>query len=190
MSAGIAANPVLYATYKAAGLLEAVAGGMDLPHIAILGNTVNLQTSIADLMRVAALSGSIISGIGQLVSGISNAGGFNPVGTLSALGVFGKNKVTRGTSEGLLTASGATVSSSGYVGVGNASGDDVYNKTLTDATDDANAQKATAQEGEENNVTNVVINNSIREITELLREIVDGSRTLNVTTRADAGIGP
>lgn len=56
MAAGIANNPMLYATYKAAGLLDAVTGGIALPDIKVMGTGVNLQTTIADLMRVGAMS--------------------------------------------------------------------------------------------------------------------------------------
>ena len=74
LAAGIANNPMLYATYKAAGLLDAVTGGIALPDIKVMGTGVNLQTTIADLMRVGAMSGSILSGIGGMITSGGNGG--------------------------------------------------------------------------------------------------------------------
>ena len=98
MAAGVANNPLLYATYKAAGLLDTVTGGIALPDIKVMGTGVNLQTTIADLMRVGAMSGSILSGIGSMVASGGN-------GDL--------NTVSRGKGHGLRTTGGATVSESG-----------------------------------------------------------------------------
>ncbi len=73
LGASIGSNPVTYAIYKAGGLLDDVVGGIALPDIKFMGTGVNLQTSVADLMRVAALSGGIMSGIGSMISGLGSS---------------------------------------------------------------------------------------------------------------------
>jgi len=183
MAAGIANNPALYSIYTMASLLEDTVGGIKLPDIKVLGSGVNLQTSVAQLMNVAALSGSILSGIGQMMSA-GSGGGFNTLGMLSALGI-GSNTatVTRGTGAGLLNTGGISYSESGFTG--NSEGGDVYGKTMTDATDEGNKQLVEAQE-ENNEVTLSDVDTHVMSIYQLLDDVVNGTSNLHVAI-ADAG---
>jgi hypothetical protein len=142
----MANNPVLYAVYNAATLLDSVAGGIALPDIKVMGSGVNLQTTVADLMRVASIGTSALAGVGKLISGISSAGGFSGSGMLKAFGV--DNNITtlsRGKGTGLeALMSGSDTSTSGFVG--NSDGSDVQQKTLDDASEDGNKQLAEKQE--------------------------------------------
>ena len=137
MAAGIANNPALYAMYKAAGLLDTVAGGISIPAISVMGNMVDLHTTVADLMRAGAMGGGILSSIGTMIASGGN-GGITGSGILRAAGI-GNNitAVSRGNGGGLVTTGGASVSESGSL-IGNASGSDVQNKTLTEANDSSN----------------------------------------------------
>lgn len=179
MAAGIANNPVLYGLYKAAGLLDAVAGGIALPDIKVMGSGVNLQTTVADLMRVGAMSGGILSSIGTMVTAGGN-GGITGTGILKAAGIdsSGISQVTRGSAASLATASGMSVSESGTV-VGNSDGSAVQSKTMTDATDEGNAQLVEAVDStEETKLSDV--NNSVINIYNLLLDLVEGG-ALKVT---------
>lgn len=177
MSAGIANNPALYATYTIASLLEDMVGGIKLPDIKVMGSGVNLQTSIAQLMNVAALSGSILSGIGQMISA-GTGGGFSGSSMLRALGI-GNNtaSVTRGTGSGLLNTGGISYSESGFVG--NTESSDVYGKTMSDANDDANKQMAEAKD-ESNDITMGDVDNHIMTIYQLLDDVVNGTSSFHV----------
>jgi hypothetical protein len=144
----MANNPVLYAVYNAATLLDSVAGGIALPDIKVMGSGVNLQTTVADLMRVASIGTSALGGIGKLVAGLAagSGGGFSGSGMLKAFGV--DNNITtlsRGKGTGLeALTSGSDTSTSGFVG--NSDGSDVQQKTLDDASEDGNKQLAEKQE--------------------------------------------
>lgn len=130
LAGGIANNPALYMVYKMANLLEDLTGGINIPSFMTFGTGLDLNATIADLMRVGALSGGILSGIASAI-GAGSGGGILPSGILSAFGITGgSTKVARGTGAGLIT-SGATVSESGYIT--NASSDDITNKTLSEA---------------------------------------------------------
>jgi len=177
MAGGIASNLPLYALYKGAGLLDSIAGGINLPDIKVMGSGVNLQTTVADLMRVTALSGSILSGIGQMIANAGAGGGFNPVGMLKAMGI---TTVSRG---GRTTVRGASTSESGTVG--NASGDDAYNQTMAGAEDTQKSKMAEAKEDEEQDVANKVINSNVILILEELRKITGQTVTLRVSTGTD-----
>lgn len=187
MSAGIANNPALYATYTIASMLENLVGGIKLPDIKFMGTGVNLQTSIAQLMNVVALSGSLLSGIGQMISA-GSGGGFSGTGMLRALGIGANTAtVTRGTGAGLLNTGGISYSESGFTG--NTEGGDVYNKTLSDANDDSNRQMAEAKD-ESNDVTMADVDNHIMTIYQLLDDVVNGTSSFHVIMGEGAGIWP
>lgn len=177
LAAGIASNPALYAVYKAAGLIDAM-GGMDLPEIAYLGTEVNLQTSLADLMRAGALGSSMLGMVGKLVTG---GGGISGLGMLTSMGVLPgmTTTVVRGSgSTGGLLSSGSSVSSSGMIS--NVSGSDLQAKTVGDATDDANKQLIEAQEQAEEDTKRAVVDEHVMQIYNLLERITTGADTLHV----------
>ena len=186
MAAGMANNPVLYMLEKAATLLEDTTGGIRLPDIGYLGTKVNLNTTVSALLRVAAMSGSILSGMGAMIGNLGAGGGFSGSGMLRSLGVGGNltNYVSRGSGTSRYSTSGLTVSSSGMVGQSDSG--DIKNKTMQDANDEANPTLVEAQESESNDIERKVVNDSVLKIYELLTELVDGSKTLTTQSREDA----
>ena len=181
LAAGIANNPALYAMYKTAGLLDAVTGGIALPDIKVMGTGVNLQTTIADLMRVGAMSGSILAGIGTMISSGGN-GGITGSSILRAAGISSAaNMISRGNGSALSTTGGASVSESGAL-IGNSSGSDVKNATMTSATDSANAQLAEAVDSSEETKLSEVYA-EIVEIYKLLQDVANGSYTIAVDVK-------
>lgn len=170
MSSNIANNPATLALWKVANLLDDTVGGIAIPAISVLGNMVDLETTVADIMRVGALSGGILAGMGTMLGNLGSLGGFNPGGMLSSLGI-NRNSVTvltRGT--GLAaSASGAEVSQSAYIG--NASGSDVYESTMSGVSDTKNQTMAEAKE-EESGVTIDTIDSHILDIYNLLSSVI------------------
>lgn len=184
MAAGIANNPALYAVYKAAGLLDAI-GGMDLPEIAYLGTEVNLQTSLADLMRAGALGGSMLSGVGRMLTGFG--GGVSGLGMLARMGVMPGmvTTVSRGSgSMGNLLSSGSTTSAVGMIS--NTSASDLQAKTVGDATDEGNRQLIEAQESAEEDTKRAVVDEHVMQIYNLLERITTGADTLHVVYDTNA----
>lgn len=178
MSAGIANNPALYAIYTMASFLEDTVGGIKLPDIKVAGTGVNLQTSVAQLMNVAALGGSILSGIGKIM-GAGTFGSFSGSGMLRALGISGNTAtVSRGTGAGLLSAGGTTYSQSGYIG--NSEGGDVYSKTMSDANDGANRQLVEAKD-ESQDIALSDVDSHIMTIYQLLDDVITGASSFHVT---------
>ena len=182
MSAAMGNDPILFATYKVASMVDSLAGGIDLPFVNVMGFGLDLNTSVAELMKVAAVSGSALAGIGKLVASLGSAGGFSGSGMLKSMGVdlsgSSVSMLTRGTTAGLLSTSGTAVSSSGYVG--NESSSDVQNKTVSDASESPNNQMAEAKE-ESADVTTKQIDDHIVQIYDLLLEVCGGTRALTVT---------
>ena len=152
-------------------------GGIQLPAFSVMGNMVDLETNVADLMRVAAMGGGLLGSIGSLVAG---GGGVLPLASLASLGILPGvvSTVRRGKGGFGLSASGVTVSDSGFAG--NSDAGDVKAKTLNDANDDANKQMIGKQDEQESDVKNKVINENIVKIYELLLNVTNGSAAFKV----------
>ena len=177
MSTGIANNPALYAIYSLGTLLQDTVGGINIPALSVMGNMVDLETSVANLMMSTALGGSMLSGIGSMISA-AGGGRITGRGILDALKVKGNNTVTRGTGMSLVTTAGLSYSESGAM-IGNNAGSDIQNKTMTDANDSSQAQLAEAVETTNETKLSEVYTEVVN-IYQLLQDIANGSYTLSV----------
>lgn len=66
---GVANNAATYGLYKAASMLEAITGGINLPVISFMGNSFDPKMSLESLIKTGVVG---FSAIGQLVSSIGN----------------------------------------------------------------------------------------------------------------------
>lgn len=186
-AATIGNDPVLYTTYMIASMLDETVGGISIPTIGAfaMGNGVeiDLETTVADIMRTGAMAGGLLGGIGKMILGLGSGGGFSGSGMLKAFGVDTSKSTAstlqRGDGAQLLTTnSGMDLSLSGFVG--NEDGEAVKNKMLTDAKDDANQQAIQAlEEAQEIGLSNV--DEHVVQIYNLLHEFASGARNLHVT---------
>lgn len=188
-AATIGSNPALYTMYTVASMLDDTVGGIAIPTIGAfaMGNGVeiDLETTVADIMRTGAMAGGLLGGIGKMIGGLAKGagGGFSGSGMLKAFGVnldsSNATVVTRGSGDGLLTtASGMDTSLSTYIG--NEDGNAVKDKMLTDEKDAANQQAIQAlEEAQEIGMAN--IDEHVVQIYTLLNDVVLGSRSLHVT---------
>lgn len=185
MAATIGSNPVLYSTYMIANMLDEMVGGVAIPTIGAMmmgtGTEIDLETTVADLMKVAAVSGGIFGGLGKMFGSIGNWGSNGGTRLLESFGITGNNnaiQVTRGTGAGLLTTdSGMDISTSGFIG--NEDGAAIQDKVITDEKDKANQQAIKAlEEASEIGLSNV--DEHVVQIYTLLNEVVTGSRNLHV----------
>ena len=181
LAGSMANNPISYFTYKMASVLDSTTGGIGIPFVNAMGFGVDLNTTVADLMRVGAMSAGIFTSLGPIISGLGNS--FSGQKMLDELG-FSKESglavTPRGTDSLLFKSSGggeSNVSGSGYVG--NASGSDIKNSTLQEAKDNKKQQMIEAKEEEEANQIDV-INATVLKIYELLDDVANGNKSLRV----------
>jgi hypothetical protein len=181
LAGSMASNPITYFIYKMATVLDDTTGGISIPAISVVGNMVDLQTTVADLMRIGAISGGVLSSFGDLVSGISNS--FNGQSMLSALGISSGSglAVTPRGNGGLLSTpkGGGSTSTSGSGYVGNASGSDIKNSTIQESEDTKKQLMVEAQEEAEDSQVDF-INATVLKIYELLDDVAHGNRSLSV----------
>ena len=188
-AASIGNDPLLYSTYMIASMLDDTVGGIAIPTIGAMvmgtGTEIDLETTVADIMRTGAMAGGLLGGIGKMIGGLTrgSGGGFSGSGMLKAFGVDlnsgAASAVTRGTGTGLITTnSGMDTSYSGFIG--NEDGSAVKDKMITDAKDEANQQAIEAlEEAQEIGLSNV--DEHVVQIYTLLSEFASGSRNLHVT---------
>lgn len=178
LAGGIASSPVSYGILKAATLLDEAVGGIPIPDISIMGNSVALNTTVADLLRVGALGGGIISSFGSIAEGLGNS--FSGQAMLSQLGISSGSGLTitpRG--GGTISVGGGvtSTSSSGYVG--NSSSSDIKESTIQESNDYKKQLMVEAQEESEANQVDV-INTTLLKIYELLDDVAHGSGSFSV----------
>ena len=179
MATQMANDPILYLLPRVATLLEDYAGGIDLPFLNVMGFGVDLNTSVAQLMNVAALSGSILGALGPMISGLASAASGSVMLSLAGINTSGKAPViARGSAQPLQHLSGSSLSESGYVG--NASGEDVKKATLQDADDSKKKQLVEAKDEENVEDVSTKADLAVVNIYNLLEEVAHGSQSLRV----------
>lgn len=182
LAGSMASNPVSYFIYKMAKVVDDAAGGIDLPFLNVMGFGVDLNTTVSDLMRVAAVGTGILGSLGPLVSGLGNS--FSGRAMLSQLGIGSGSGLTvtpRGDGGGLLGSTGggsASTSGSGYM-AGNASGSDVKDSTIQESEDSKKKQMIEAKEEAEANQVDI-LNTTVIKIYELLDDVAHGNGSFTV----------
>ena len=153
----IASNPATYALWQITSAIEDLTGGINLPTVSVMGNSVDLETTVTNLMRAGIVGASTLGNIGTIIDGVSNSASTlrSPSSILSRLGIFGDKAKSVKRGGGLNRRKNLLnqLSASNYVG--NSSGDDYYNQTLTSAND----QKQKTIEQQKREATDITLNN-------------------------------
>lgn len=149
----IASNPATYALWQITSAIEDLTGGINLPTVGVMGNYVDLNTTVTNLMRAGIVGASTLGNIGTIITGVNNS--FNPSNMLSRLGIGGDKakSVKRGGKLNRRKNLLEQLSTSDYMG--NTSGDDYYNQTITSAND----QKQKTIEQQKREATDITLNN-------------------------------
>ena len=145
LSSNIAENPVLYSLWRITSLVEDLTGGIALPTISVMGSAVDLNTTVTNLMRTGIVGISSLGLIGDIMSGIGST--LNPASMLGKISTDDLTKI-RGSFTPTYTSGTISNTTSGSAYVGNSSGSDMYQSTLTAANDSSEAQKADAQKND------------------------------------------
>ena len=187
----LANNPVLSGLNNMANMLNDLVGGIEIPFVNVMGFGFDLNATVADLMNVAALSGTVLGGMGKMIASLGSGGGFSGSGLLNAFGIENSGspvQMQRGKSGLNALSRGTSTSESGLVG--NESGDDIKQKTLADASEGPEKQIAEAKEEQEEkeNARTALIAGHIIDIYNLLSDVTLGSKKLHV--QLDVGNAP
>ena len=181
LASSMASNPVSYFIYKMAKVVDDAAGGIDLPFLNVMGFGVDLNTTVSDLMRVAAVGTGILGSIGPMISGLASS--FSGRSMLQKMGIESGANLTvtpRGSgSVGAASGGGGSSSTSGSGYIGNSSGSDIKDSTIQESEDSKKQQMIEAKEEAEANQVDV-LNETVIKIYELLEDVAHGSGVLKV----------
>ena len=138
----LGSNPALYNIYTLSNLMSDLDAEIAIPFVTAFGSGVDLETTVADLMRVGSIGASLVGSLGGLISGLSQLSN----GILPAYSQFvaaSESAVQIGT--GFRTTSQVdetSMVSNTYVG--NNSGDDIIDQQQAQALDQKAVQAEAA----------------------------------------------
>lgn len=180
LAGGMASNPVSYFIYKMAKVVDDAAGGIDLPFLNVMGFGVDLNTTVSDLMRVAAVGAGILGSIGPMISGLGSS--FSGKAMLDKLGIGKDNGLAitpRGSLSAIANNGGGSKTTSGSAYAGNALGSDIKDSTVQEAEDSKKQQMIEAKEEEGPNQVDE-LNITVVKIYELLDAVASGKSAFSV----------
>lgn len=136
LGSNIAENPALAAIWQITSLIQDNTGGIAIPTISVLGSSVDLNTTVDNLIKTGLVGISTFSMISDLFGSLNTQTDFG--NTLANLGI-GSSATSLSVGSGLTSASaGQTTSKRTYVG--NSSGSDLVSSAINTATTEAENQ--------------------------------------------------
>ena len=138
LASSIASNPALNALWQITDMIQGATNGINIPAVSVMGNMVDLNTTVENLMKLGVVGAGSLDMIGKIINGVGNT--INPAGILGRLNIGAESKtntITRGVG---LKASSAGLGTSVSTYVGNSSSGDLYESTLNSANDTANKE--------------------------------------------------
>lgn len=136
LGSNIAENPALAAIWQITSLIQDNTGGIAIPTISVLGSSVDLNTTVDNLIKTGLVGISTFSMISDLFGSLNTQTDFG--NTLANLGI-GSSATSLSVGSGLTSASaGQTTSKRMYVG--NSSGSDLVSSATNTATTEAENQ--------------------------------------------------
>ncbi|MGM9544278.1 MAG: hypothetical protein ACI3T9_04780 [Romboutsia timonensis] len=173
----IAGNAASYTTWIITDLIEKATGGINIPAISVMGNSVDLNATVTQLMKTGIIGANMLGQIGIIINGLSGANNLS----LSNWGA--EDVLRRGTGfTGIKIGASKTTSESTYIG--GTSGSAIYSESVTSAEDAATqsysgSPQDTAKEQQENMK---IIKESVEKLYQLFNEILREGTRLKVTS--------
>lgn len=127
----IANNAVSYTTWIITDLIEKATGGINIPTISVMGNAVDLNATVTQLMKLGIIGANVLGNIGTIVNGLSGRN------NLSLYNWGAEDILKRGQGfTGITIGSTQTTSETTYIG--STSSSDIYQSSLASAQESAN----------------------------------------------------
>ncbi len=127
----IANNAASYTTWIITDLIEKATGGINIPTISVMGNAVDLNATVTQLMKLGIIGANVLGNIGTIVSGLSGRN------NLSLYNWGAEDILKRGQGfTGITIGSTQTTSETTYIG--STSSSDIYQSSLASAQESAN----------------------------------------------------
>ena len=181
IAAGIGSNVGTYAAWKVADIIEKATGGIPIPTIGALGNFIDMNATVTQLMKIGIAGVSTLSSIGSIVSAFGKGGG------LKDLGIWGGVDYNRRGS-GLIgiKGSGFQLGSSNIAYVGSASSSDIYANTILEQREKTKeTQELVSKETQEENDIYKLIQSAMENGDSYMRVWIVNDSPISVKTEGD-----
>lgn len=169
LGGAVANSPAAYVSWMATNLMSGATGGTNIPTIGALGNFVELNATVEQLMKLGIMAGAGIGTgmVGQALSSLSNGG------SLSLENWNARDNISRGGGfTGIRQGTSVDVSATQYIGSGSSS--EVYQQTVT------SAREAAAEEAKSSVTPEDLLAKNVQGIYDLLQSVANGTASLNV----------
>lgn len=166
VAGNIAGSTGQYITWKVVDLVEKATGGIQIPAISVLGNMIDLDTTITGLMKTGIVGMNVIGQIANIIGGLTNGG------SLSLNNWTGNESTARGTGfAGITGYTGSSTTTSTSAFIGSSSSSDIYSSSVTAAKDKAREENKGEEEQEDiMDLTKIII--------QFLTDWSNGTRTV------------
>ena len=139
----IANNSATYMLWKSLNMVEKLTGGIAIPTISVMGNSVDLETTVVGLMKTGIAGLSLIGTLTSAIGNLSNGG------SLSLSNWGAEDTLQRGAGFGGVQA-GYQVTRSSSTAVVSSSGSDMAEHSIAAASEEGTEKIAAAQSEETN----------------------------------------
>ena len=147
----IAGNAVSAAMWKVTDLIQGVTGGINIPMISVMGNAVDLETTVENLMKLGLVGVGTLGMIGDVVTGLGNTGsGFSRVLDRLKISSGTTGYRTEYTGLGLNTRNTGLSTSTTSSLIVNSATEDIEEQTLNKAMDDTRTKREQVQQDTDN----------------------------------------
>lgn len=174
-------NPVFYVLNKVADIMNTFAGGIPIPMISVMGNTVDTKLKIADILNMTSVLGGFTQSLIGMFASMGQGGSGFGSGLLKMVGI--SDSGVRGSGSGKGSSSSGTAST--YSGGGS---DDIQEGAMSEGKD-KNKKESTTAEEEKTEVTTETINDNIVNIYNLLQDVVSGASSFHMIPVTESSIG-
>ena len=182
----IASNPATFAMWKIADLIESTTGGINIPAITALGNGIDLNATVTQLMKLGIVGYSTLGNISSLVDGVTSVFNGNGSNLLDLIGITsGSSVITTGSGLTGRTA-GLTTSQRSYLSTSDSSA--FTESAISDASESAQREldQKTAEDVDEvlaylqSNDADSGIVKMVSDIQTDIHDIRQGTASINV----------
>lgn len=166
MGESIGSNAATYLTWSIADMLDQYVGGINIPTIFAMGTGIDLNTTVAGLMKVGLMGYSILDNLGTAFASLTKGGALD----LDSWGA--SDFTTRGTGTTSLKTTGMVRGISQTAFIGNVGASDIYEGSIANVKE---SESYTSAQEEGNNTMNIIkddiaeINRTVTDIYSLLQ---------------------
>ena len=142
-ASSIAGSAGQYITWQILDLVEDLTGGIAIPTIGVMGNMIDLETTVVGLLKTGIVGLNMLGNIPKMIASVASGGGLN-------LNMWSAKEYTQRGSGFVAMTSGAQQGTSSSAAVASGSGEDIADESIAAGKKDGEEEIKSKQEDEDN----------------------------------------